>query len=270
MGRLGRSLMQRDRITTIDEHVERLRAVTAADVARVLHRVLDGPRALAAVGPFEVERARRVAEASVYASHRPSGGAKEIVRMGFLDKAAAKVSEATKAAQDGIAEQTAKRKADGLLRELGAWTYAKHKGGFDDADANIARVLGRAGRPRGRARRAGRQGGAAARRPAAPAAASRRRRLRRRRAPPPPPAARRRPPPPPPAAPAAARADRPAPPRLRLPADRAAASPPPPAPASGRAAPPPPEPARRRRLRPSAGDPVPPPPPAASCPADPP
>ena len=62
--------------------------------------------------------------------------------MGFLDKAAAKVGEATKAAQDGIADQQAKRKADGLLRELGAWSYAKHKGGFDDADANIARVIG--------------------------------------------------------------------------------------------------------------------------------
>jgi len=55
MGRLGRSLMQRDRIVTIDEHVERLRAVTTADVGRVLHRVLDTPRALAAVGPFEVD-----------------------------------------------------------------------------------------------------------------------------------------------------------------------------------------------------------------------
>jgi predicted Zn-dependent peptidase len=55
MGRLGRSLMQRDRITTIDEHVARLRAVSIADVSRVLHRVLDGPRALAAVGPFEVD-----------------------------------------------------------------------------------------------------------------------------------------------------------------------------------------------------------------------
>ena len=62
--------------------------------------------------------------------------------MGFLDKAAAKVGEATKAAQEGIAEQQAKRKADGLLRELGAWTYAKHKGGFAEADANISRVLG--------------------------------------------------------------------------------------------------------------------------------
>ena len=62
--------------------------------------------------------------------------------MGFLDRAAAKVGEATKAAQDGIADQQAKRKADALLRELGAWTYAKHKGGFPEADANIARVLG--------------------------------------------------------------------------------------------------------------------------------
>jgi predicted Zn-dependent peptidase len=53
MGRLGRSLMQRDSITTIDEHVARLRAVTPADVDRVLHAVLDGPRVLAAVGPFE-------------------------------------------------------------------------------------------------------------------------------------------------------------------------------------------------------------------------
>ena len=52
MGRLGRSLMQRDHITTIEEHVARIRAVTTADVSRVLHRVLDAPRVLAAVGPF--------------------------------------------------------------------------------------------------------------------------------------------------------------------------------------------------------------------------
>ena len=62
--------------------------------------------------------------------------------MGFLDKAAAKVKEATEAAQEGVAEMTAKRKADGLLRELGAWTYAKHKGGYPEAEANIERVLG--------------------------------------------------------------------------------------------------------------------------------
>jgi len=55
MGRLGRSLMQRDRVTSIDEHVLRLRAVTLDDVARVLHRVLDSPRCLAAVGPFNAD-----------------------------------------------------------------------------------------------------------------------------------------------------------------------------------------------------------------------
>ena len=45
--------MQRDELTTIDEHVRRLRAVTLDDVAAVLHEVLTGPRVLAAVGPFE-------------------------------------------------------------------------------------------------------------------------------------------------------------------------------------------------------------------------
>ena len=55
MGRLGRSLVERDRITTIDEHVRRLRAVTVDDVARVLERVLGGPRALVAVGPFTAD-----------------------------------------------------------------------------------------------------------------------------------------------------------------------------------------------------------------------
>src|SRR5688572_20601530 len=62
--------------------------------------------------------------------------------MGFLDKAQAKVKEVAEAAQEGIADQQAKRKADGLLRELGAWTYAKHKGGYPEADAHIERVLG--------------------------------------------------------------------------------------------------------------------------------
>ena len=55
MGRLGRSLMQRDQIITDrrarrappGRHRRRRR--------RVLHRVLDTPRALAAVGPFEVD-----------------------------------------------------------------------------------------------------------------------------------------------------------------------------------------------------------------------
>lgn len=53
MGRLGRSLVQRDAITTIDEHVARLHAVTVDDVGRALRDVLSGPRVLAAVGPFE-------------------------------------------------------------------------------------------------------------------------------------------------------------------------------------------------------------------------
>jgi hypothetical protein len=88
-----------------------------------------------------LENPRRVRSARVYAPTVRAAD-KETMHMGFLDKAAAKVGEATKAAQDGIAEQTAKRKADGLLRELGAWTYAKHKGGFAEADENIARVLG--------------------------------------------------------------------------------------------------------------------------------
>jgi predicted Zn-dependent peptidase len=54
MGRIGRSLMQERHITTIDEHVERFRAVTTHDISRVLQQVFSGPRALAAVGPFEV------------------------------------------------------------------------------------------------------------------------------------------------------------------------------------------------------------------------
>jgi predicted Zn-dependent peptidase len=56
MGRLGRSLMQRGHLTSIDEHVARVRAVTTDDVRRVLRRVLEGPRVLAAVGPFEADQ----------------------------------------------------------------------------------------------------------------------------------------------------------------------------------------------------------------------
>ena len=39
--------------STVDEHLDRLRAVTPDDVHRVLRRVLGGPRALVAVGPFD-------------------------------------------------------------------------------------------------------------------------------------------------------------------------------------------------------------------------
>ncbi len=55
MGRLGRGLMSRGCVTTIDEHVSRIRAVTTDDVARVMRRVFDSPRALAAVGPFDAD-----------------------------------------------------------------------------------------------------------------------------------------------------------------------------------------------------------------------
>ncbi len=134
--------------------------------------------------------------------------------MGFLDKAAAKVGEATKAAQEGLAEQTAKRKADALLRELGAWTYARHKGGFPDADANIERLLGELAVHEAEHGELGAKEEPAA--PPPPPVAA-----------PPPPAAA--PPPPPPAPPA---------PEPPMPTP----SPPPPPPASGDPVPPPPPP----------------------------
>ena len=52
MARLGSGLTTRDEITGVDQYVQRIRAVTPDDVARVLHRILGGPRAVAAVGPF--------------------------------------------------------------------------------------------------------------------------------------------------------------------------------------------------------------------------
>jgi predicted Zn-dependent peptidase len=53
MGRLGHSMIQRDRAVGVDEQVAQIRAVTPDDAHRVLRRVLQGPRALAAVGPFD-------------------------------------------------------------------------------------------------------------------------------------------------------------------------------------------------------------------------
>jgi predicted Zn-dependent peptidase len=52
MSRLGSGLTIRDDVVSVDEHVRRIRAVTPGDVSRVLHRVLDGPRAVSAVGPL--------------------------------------------------------------------------------------------------------------------------------------------------------------------------------------------------------------------------
>ncbi len=53
MGRLGRGLVQRGEPTSVDEQLAGIRAVDAAAVHRVLRRVFEGPRALAAVGPFD-------------------------------------------------------------------------------------------------------------------------------------------------------------------------------------------------------------------------
>jgi predicted Zn-dependent peptidase len=51
MVRLGRGALSVAPPLTVDEQVERIRAVTLDDVARVLRRVLGGQRALATVGP---------------------------------------------------------------------------------------------------------------------------------------------------------------------------------------------------------------------------
>lgn len=52
MARIGASEVQRGRVTPLDEHVERIRAVTIDDMRRVLSRVFDAPRAMVMVGPF--------------------------------------------------------------------------------------------------------------------------------------------------------------------------------------------------------------------------
>jgi predicted Zn-dependent peptidase len=50
MARLGRSLMARDEIVTVDEQLARIRAVTVDDVGAAAARVFGGDRALAVVG----------------------------------------------------------------------------------------------------------------------------------------------------------------------------------------------------------------------------
>ena len=50
MARLGRSLMARDEVVTVDDQLERIRAVTADDVGAVAARVYGGGRALAVIG----------------------------------------------------------------------------------------------------------------------------------------------------------------------------------------------------------------------------
>ena len=55
MARLGRGLVQQGKAVTVDDQVASIAAVTRDDVHRVLCRVFEGPRALAAVGPFEAD-----------------------------------------------------------------------------------------------------------------------------------------------------------------------------------------------------------------------
>ena len=51
MSRVGRALMHADDVLSIDEQLDRLRAVTADDVQRVSTEVLGRPRVTSAVGP---------------------------------------------------------------------------------------------------------------------------------------------------------------------------------------------------------------------------
>ena len=53
MGRLGRSLMARGEITPIDEQLDRIRAVSDDDVARVATQIYGSPRSLAVIGQVD-------------------------------------------------------------------------------------------------------------------------------------------------------------------------------------------------------------------------
>lgn len=53
MARLGAGEIQRGRVTPLDEHIERIRAVGVDDIRRVLAGVFDAPRSVVAVGSFE-------------------------------------------------------------------------------------------------------------------------------------------------------------------------------------------------------------------------
>jgi predicted Zn-dependent peptidase len=55
MSRIGRSQLVHGSVMSMDELVERTAAVTAADIKRVVERVVGGPRSLAVVGPFDEE-----------------------------------------------------------------------------------------------------------------------------------------------------------------------------------------------------------------------
>lgn len=52
MSRLGTGIATRNDITSVDDHIRRIRAVTIDDVGAVITRIFDGPRAVSAVGPL--------------------------------------------------------------------------------------------------------------------------------------------------------------------------------------------------------------------------
>ncbi|MFP3906898.1 MAG: M16 family metallopeptidase [Acidimicrobiales bacterium] len=56
MGRLGSSETVRGFVISVDDHLDRIAAVTLDDVQRIAAQVLGGPRTLAAVGPFDEDR----------------------------------------------------------------------------------------------------------------------------------------------------------------------------------------------------------------------
>lgn len=61
--------------------------------------------------------------------------------MGFLDKVKAQAEQAVKQGQDKLEDVQAKKKADGLLRSLGAWHYAVETGRDEGkGPAEIARI----------------------------------------------------------------------------------------------------------------------------------
>ncbi len=63
--------------------------------------------------------------------------------MGFLDKAKANLEKVAKQGQEKVDEVQAKRKAEGLLRDLGAWTYASHTGRDEGkGPAEVQRIIG--------------------------------------------------------------------------------------------------------------------------------
>jgi predicted Zn-dependent peptidase len=53
MSRIGRSVLVHGHVPSIDEVVAHAQSVTLDEVARVIERVLAGPRVLAVVGPFD-------------------------------------------------------------------------------------------------------------------------------------------------------------------------------------------------------------------------